>query len=213
MPDSRGHGKSFTEQSDFSLETASEDIVKLISQLKLDKPIIMGHSMGGQIATLIAGSYPNLVSKIILEDPAYLLKEKSIKMQIISTAFKYMIKRGMKKTEEQLRKQCRRLNRSWDEEDVVTWATGQKEFSMNNPLTVFENLSADVDWHDIFPKIAAPTLLIIPSKGILNLKDAEIIAPEFQNAEIAFIEKAGHSVRRENFKKFMVSVTTFLNNT
>ena len=42
MPDSRGHGKSFTEQLDYSLEIASEDIVELIKYLKLEKPIIMG---------------------------------------------------------------------------------------------------------------------------------------------------------------------------
>ena len=78
MPDIRGHGKSFTNQLDFSLETASEDIIELIRHLKLDKTIIMGHSMGGQIATLIAANYPELVSKLLLEDPAYIFKEKSI---------------------------------------------------------------------------------------------------------------------------------------
>lgn len=211
MPDIRGHGKSFTNQLDFSLETASEDIIELIRHLKLDKTIIMGHSMGGQIATLIAANYPELVSKLLLEDPAYIFKEKSIKIQVIRAAFKFLIKRSMKKNEEQLRKQARRFNRSWDEEDVNTWATSQKEFGSNNPLTVFENLSINVDWFDIFPKISVPTLLIVPSKGILKLKEAEEIVSEFQNAEIAFIKNAGHSVRRDNFKAFMEAVNSFLN--
>ena len=209
MPDIRGHGKSFTDELDFTLETASKDIVELIKYLKLDNPIIMGHSMGGQIATLIAGNYPNITSKLILEDPAFLLKP--MKMQFFRSIFKFLIKRAMKKTEEQLRKQSRKFNKSWDEEDVITWATGQKEFSLNNPLTVLENLSVSVDWHDFFPKITSHILLIVSSKGFLKLKDAKAILPEFQNAEIAYIEKAGHSIRRENYKSFMESVSSFLN--
>ena len=133
-----------------------------------------------------------------------------MKIKVISTVFKFMIKRGIKKSEDQLRDLCRKYNKTWVEEDVITWASGQKEFSMNNPLIVYDNLSLDVDWHDIFPKITVPTLLIIPSKGFLKLKEAEEIVPEFQNAEIAFIEKAGHSVRRENFEAFMEAVNSFL---
>ena len=211
MPDSRGHGKSFTDQIDYSLESAANDIVELIRHLKLNKPIIMGHSMGGQMATSIAGNHPEILSKLLLEDPAYTFNQKSLKVKIIRTAFKYMIKRGINKTEEQLRKLCLRYNKTWDDEDVNTWVNGQKEYGMNNPLTVFENLSVNVNWHDIFPKITVPSLLIIPSIGFLKLNEAKEIVIEFQNAKIAYIEKAGHSVRRENFEAFMNAVSTFIN--
>lgn len=43
-------------------------IANYIQQQKIDKPIIVGHSMGGGLALAIASDYPNLVSKIVIVD-------------------------------------------------------------------------------------------------------------------------------------------------
>ena len=43
-------------------------IAAYITQNKIDKPIIIGHSMGGGLALAIAADYPNLPSKIIIVD-------------------------------------------------------------------------------------------------------------------------------------------------
>lgn len=43
-------------------------IAAYISQNKINKPIIVGHSMGGGLALAIAADYPELVSKIVVVD-------------------------------------------------------------------------------------------------------------------------------------------------
>jgi pimeloyl-ACP methyl ester carboxylesterase len=43
-------------------------IAAYITQNKINKPIIIGHSMGGGLALAIAADYPNLPSKIIIVD-------------------------------------------------------------------------------------------------------------------------------------------------
>lgn len=48
-----------------SWETA---IVKYIQEKKIEKPIIVGHSMGGGLAMAIAADYPNLTDKIVVVD-------------------------------------------------------------------------------------------------------------------------------------------------
>ena len=212
MPDVRGHGKSLAKDLDFSLETISEDIVNLINTLSLEKPILMGHSMGGQIATLIAANHPELTSKIILEDPAYIFNYKSFKAKFLVIIFKFMIKRNMKKTEEKLKKSSKRLNSKWDIMDHVTWAAAQKEYSLNDPMTVFENLKISVDWHETFQKINAPTLIIVSTKGILRKKDADKIISEFGDAKLAIVQNAGHNIRRDNFDGFINHVESFLDN-
>ena len=70
-----------------------------------------------------------------------------------------------------------------------------------------------VNWCEIFPKISTPTLLVIPAHGMLKLKDAQEILPKFpnNNARIAFVEKAGHSVRRYNFPAYMKAIRSFFN--
>jgi pimeloyl-ACP methyl ester carboxylesterase len=45
-----------------------KEIADFIKQNKINKPIIVGHSMGGGLAMAIAADYPELLSKIIIVD-------------------------------------------------------------------------------------------------------------------------------------------------
>jgi pimeloyl-ACP methyl ester carboxylesterase len=62
-------------------------IAKYIQDKKIEKPIVIGHSMGGGLALALASDYPNLIGKIIvvdalpclaaLFDPKFKAKEKT----------------------------------------------------------------------------------------------------------------------------------------
>ncbi len=71
MVDARGHGKSDRPETGYSPRDHAADLAGLIAALGLEKPVIMGHSMGGGNATVLAAEYPELVSAAILEDPAW----------------------------------------------------------------------------------------------------------------------------------------------
>ncbi|MFZ2152948.1 MAG: alpha/beta hydrolase [Microgenomates group bacterium] len=49
-----------------TLDDYCQFILDFISQNKIDKPILIGHSLGGAISTKIATNHPKLISKIIL---------------------------------------------------------------------------------------------------------------------------------------------------
>jgi pimeloyl-ACP methyl ester carboxylesterase len=66
--DLRGHGRSDKPQMDYTLGLFAEDVVEVCNDLMLDKPIVVGHSMGGAIGLEIATRYPNLLSGIVLID-------------------------------------------------------------------------------------------------------------------------------------------------
>lgn len=55
-------------QIDPSFENWKTHIARYIEDKKLEKPIVIGHSMGGGLALAIASDYPDLVSKIIVVD-------------------------------------------------------------------------------------------------------------------------------------------------
>lgn len=55
-------------QPDPSFENWKTHIARYIEDEKLEKPIIIGHSMGGGLALAIASDYPDLISKIIVVD-------------------------------------------------------------------------------------------------------------------------------------------------
>lgn len=67
--DQRNHGKS-PHSEEHSYELMAEDIKAYCEEHSLDNIILMGHSMGGKTAMLVATNYPNLVKKLIVVDIA-----------------------------------------------------------------------------------------------------------------------------------------------
>ncbi|WP_102029144.1 alpha/beta fold hydrolase [Salirhabdus sp. Marseille-P4669] len=65
--DGRGAGKSPTPTGDVH---CVEDLKQVLDHLKISHATIIGHSMGGQIATDFALEYPELVSELILIAPS-----------------------------------------------------------------------------------------------------------------------------------------------
>jgi len=55
-------------QADASFKDWEKGIAAYIKNNKIDKPIIIGHSMGGGLALAIAADYPELVGKIVIVD-------------------------------------------------------------------------------------------------------------------------------------------------
>jgi len=68
--DYRGWGQSSKEATNYNLETLADGVVGIIGELGLKNYIIVGHSMGGKIAQLIAARHPTGLKQLILIAPA-----------------------------------------------------------------------------------------------------------------------------------------------
>lgn len=75
MPDLRGFGESDVVESQYTISDLASDIAGLLDALKIEKAIIVGHSMGGYVALAFARMYAQrvlglgLVSSQALADP------------------------------------------------------------------------------------------------------------------------------------------------
>lgn len=70
IPDQIGFGKSSKPQSyQFSFSQLAENTKAVLDELKIEKVIVLGHSMGGMVATRFTLQYPEKVQKLILENP------------------------------------------------------------------------------------------------------------------------------------------------
>ena len=66
--DLRGHGQSDKPEQNYTVASFADDIAWLCSHLGVTKPVIVGHSMGGNIALALAARYPDLPAAILLLD-------------------------------------------------------------------------------------------------------------------------------------------------
>jgi pimeloyl-ACP methyl ester carboxylesterase len=66
-PDLRGHGTQIDADGPYTITTLAEDLAKLIH----DPVVAVGHSMGGQVVADLAARYPELVTDVVVIDPAY----------------------------------------------------------------------------------------------------------------------------------------------
>jgi pimeloyl-ACP methyl ester carboxylesterase len=69
--DQRGHGKTApAADGDYSIGAFASDAAELIKTLELDRPVLVGHSLGGVISLALAASRPELTRGVVMVDPA-----------------------------------------------------------------------------------------------------------------------------------------------
>jgi pimeloyl-ACP methyl ester carboxylesterase len=71
--DLRGHGQSDKPRQDYTMQVFSDDLAWLFVTLGLDKPVVIGHSMGGIIAFDLACRYPEAIRAVVMLDAAVVL--------------------------------------------------------------------------------------------------------------------------------------------
>ncbi len=66
--DLRGHGQSDAPPVDYTMATYADDIAFLCTEMNLLDPIVVGHSMGGNVALELAARHPEIPDSIVLID-------------------------------------------------------------------------------------------------------------------------------------------------
>ena len=67
----RGYGDSSKPRTGYDADRLGDDVVAVIRTLNIKKPILMGHSFGGQEVSDIATRYPSLIAGAIYLDAIY----------------------------------------------------------------------------------------------------------------------------------------------
>jgi pimeloyl-ACP methyl ester carboxylesterase len=67
--DLRGVGQSDGPDEGYSIPDLADDVAAFCSTVGIERPVVVGHSLGGMIAVELAGRYPTLPSALVLVDP------------------------------------------------------------------------------------------------------------------------------------------------
>ena len=70
--DQRGHGTSDKPDSGYDFKTVTEDLHSFLKLLKIQSPILVGHSWGGNVALNYAATHPTMIHGICLVDGGFI---------------------------------------------------------------------------------------------------------------------------------------------
>ena len=206
MPDAQGHRLSDRLSADFAFDNHTKQTAGLIKELGLEKPIIMGHSMGAGTTCNVAMEYPDLPKAIVLEDPAWGLfppkPENAEAVQKNHEEIRAYQTEVAKLPLEEIKAKCRKDNPTWPEDEVITWANSRKLWDK----ALFDRIGVPSrPYEEIVARIECPTLLIIAETGIVSRETAENAAKLWKSKapfKWVYIKGAGHSIRREQYAAF-----------
>jgi pimeloyl-ACP methyl ester carboxylesterase len=70
--DLRGHGISDKPHQEYTVAGFADDLAYLCQELRIQRPIVIGHSMGGTVALDLGARHGDLVSAVVLIDSVIL---------------------------------------------------------------------------------------------------------------------------------------------
>src|SRR4029453_2126087 len=69
VPDQIGYGRSSKPIIPYSFNHMARNSRAILQSLKIDKAMIVGHSMGGMLATRFATQYPDVTERLVIYNP------------------------------------------------------------------------------------------------------------------------------------------------
>ena len=207
--DQRGHGASSHPEAGYLLPDYAADLGELIDRIGLERPLIMGHSLGGMVTLEWARAHPDRAAALVIEDspmrhggPAYGERFDAWTAQLSMPLA-------------DLKARYRADNPQWSDVDIDRRARG---FLMTAPA-VFEELNADmmpqggISVVPTYADILSPALLVygdVETGGLVPGFDALAFGETVPNAELAHISGGSHSLHRDSPEAFLAAVEPFL---
>ena len=218
--DARGHGRSGRAGDRFDDATRVSDLCSVVSALGLDRPAMMGHSMGASTIALAVAANPGLARAVVLEDPAWWetpipttdeeAEQQEETRRAGNTAWRDWVAWMQQAPREEALTARRSDSPLWTEDDIALSLEARLEVQ----LELFEHFpSIRAAWRTVVPLIDCPTLLVLGDSaagGIITPElaaEASTLNPLITSAHIT---GAGHAIRYDRFEPFMEAVVAFL---
>lgn len=189
-------------------------IVKYINENKIEKPILMGHSMGGGLALAIASDYPELIEKIIIVDALPCLAAlmnptfKAVEKTDCSGMINQMTS-AMNEQFYQMQKMSipRLLADTSKQELVIGWSVKSDRKTFAEMYCDFSN----TDLREKIKSIKCPALILL-EESFKNIKPA--IEAQYKNLKTASLEysnKGLHFIMYDDKEWYLKQLNNFIN--
>ena len=206
IPDARGHGCSSAPKRGYGYDSHAHDLEGLIQQLRLASPVLVGHSMGGMTAALVASRAAAAVSGVVLVDPPFLSPQRQFEIYRSGVAEQHHA--WLDLADEEMLADAVRRHPTRGREIIAAQCAARRRTSP----AAFEILATLApDYRQIVQSISAPILLVVgdvePVVDGAVVGELRRVSPGIRVEEIV---GAGHGVPFDQPERLASLVAAFL---
>jgi non-heme chloroperoxidase len=218
----RGFGASSAppaEKANYSADRLGDDVVAVIDALKLDRPLLAGHSVAGEELSSVATRHPEKISALIYIDAGYqyaLYDEKHGDLVLDSIALRNTLEQShlgtLHLSPAQLTEVLAETQKLQAEiqQRLDDLSTLSAPHPLDNPVSV-----AILDGQQKYTRIGAPVLAIFnvphsPAFKRLVENQAQAFKSQVPNAHVILIPNADHYLFRTNEADVVREINDFV---
>lgn len=206
--DQRNHGRS-PHSPDFNYRLLTEDLAGFVAEHRIERPILLGHSMGGKTIMNFAVSHPTLPDKIIVVD--IMPKQYEAHHQPVFdglNAIPLQTLQSRKEADEILSKYVSVLaERQFLLKNLAHGSNGYQWRA--NLKSLYENLPAVNEGLVYSGKFSGPSLFVVGARSNYYKEgDEKIVEEYFPNAAWKTFD-AGHWVQAEKLTELVSCIIDF----
>jgi N-formylmaleamate deformylase len=203
--DPRGRGLSEQPASGYALRDYADDLAALIETLGLERPIVLGHSMGARIAAALTVFHPGLAGSVILADPPLTGPGRAPYPVPLDPYVDSLRKAKRGATADDMRPAFP----TWSDEHLALRALWLGTCSEAAVVETYERFHTE-DLYALLPEIRVPTLFVygadsavVPASALPELR---ALLP---GAHFAAVDRAAHMIPWDNLDEFVAVILQF----
>lgn len=210
-PDQIGFGRSDKPNINYRVGTYVDFLDKMMTELKIEKATIVGNSMGGWVATLLAIRYPSRVEKLILVDTSGYRPPQNFdysSLQKLNPSTRAGTKRMIKDLF---------FNQAIFGSDAMVDQFMTLRIAANDANTIqtlIRTIELGEDYIDEkVGEVKAPSLIIWGKQdGTAPVSDAERLNKDIKESKLIVFDQCGHFPQLEKSAEFNKAVIDFIGN-
>ncbi len=205
LPDARGHGRSSSTGSGYSYPQLAADAIGLVKELGLNAPILLGHSMGGMTAAVMASLPEPRLAGLVLIEPTFISAERQREVFESDVAAEHVRSLQQSPSELRLRASRRSPRRSAELIEHLV------EAKLRTDPDAFQVLRPpNPDYRELIRLARVPILLIIGEYGIVPPDAARELQQLNPLVRLETIAGAGHGLPYDEPGRVTEAVFTFV---
>lgn len=211
LPDLRNHGRSF-HAPDMSYSVMANDVRLLMDELQLDDALVLGHSMGGKTAMVLALESPERVAALMVADIAPVSYHGPGNMPLIEALQRLDLGSLGSRSDADAALAAAIPERMIRQFLLTNLQYAETDYSWRIPLDILADRLPELE---AFPQIDAsyqrPALFVYGAESDYVTPEAHAsIRRYFPSAELHAIPKAGHWLHAQQPQLFAETIQQFL---